>query len=50
MKLGLTLWQGHGTGCAELAKPLFMLTVGSFAIAFVAVLGCVWWACLDDSD
>jgi hypothetical protein len=27
-----------------------MLTIGSFAIAFLAVLGSVWWACLDDKD
>jgi hypothetical protein len=28
----------------------FMLTIGSFTIAFLAVLGSVWWACLDDKD
>jgi len=27
-----------------------MLTIGFFAIAFFAVLGSVWWACLDDND
>jgi len=27
-----------------------MLTIGSFTIAFLAVLGSVWWACLDDKD
>jgi hypothetical protein len=27
-----------------------MLTIGSFAVAFLAVLGCVFWACLTDSD
>jgi hypothetical protein len=27
-----------------------MLTVGFFAFALVAVLGCVWWACLNDTD
>jgi len=25
-----------------------MLTIGSFAIAIIAVLGCVFWACLND--
>jgi MFS-type transporter involved in bile tolerance (Atg22 family) len=27
-----------------------MLTLGSFAIAVFAVLGCVFWACLNDRD
>jgi hypothetical protein len=27
-----------------------MLTLGSFAIAVVAVLGGVWWACFKDRD
>jgi MFS-type transporter involved in bile tolerance (Atg22 family) len=28
----------------------FMLTLGSFAIAVFAILGCVFWACLNDRD
>jgi hypothetical protein len=27
-----------------------MLTLGSFAIAVFTVLGCVYWACLNDRD
>jgi MFS-type transporter involved in bile tolerance (Atg22 family) len=27
-----------------------MLTIGSFAVAIFAVLGCVFWACLTDRD
>jgi hypothetical protein len=27
-----------------------MFTIGSFAIAVFAVLGCVFWACLNDRD
>ena len=27
-----------------------MLTLGSFAIAFFAILGCVWWACSNETD
>ncbi len=27
-----------------------MLTLSSFAIAFLAILGCVWWACLKETD
>jgi hypothetical protein len=27
-----------------------MFTVGSFAIALSAILGCVWWACAEDRD
>jgi hypothetical protein len=27
-----------------------MLTLGSFAIAVFTVLGCVFWACLNDRD
>jgi len=35
---------------AELEKLYYMLTIGSFAIAFFAVLGGVFWACRDDRD
>jgi hypothetical protein len=27
-----------------------MLTLGSFAFAFITILGCVLWACAKDSD
>jgi hypothetical protein len=27
-----------------------MLTIGSFALAVFAVLGCVFWACLNERD
>ncbi|MEY2488339.1 MAG: hypothetical protein QOC70_281, partial [Verrucomicrobiota bacterium] len=27
-----------------------MLTIGSFVIAIFAVVGCVFWACLNDRD
>jgi hypothetical protein len=27
-----------------------MLTIGSFALALSAVIGCVWWACNADRD
>jgi MFS-type transporter involved in bile tolerance (Atg22 family) len=35
---------------ADLNASPFMLTIGSFAIAVFAVLGCVFWACLNDRD
>lgn len=31
-------------------RPTYMLTLGSFAIIFGAVVGCVWWVCQQDSD
>jgi hypothetical protein len=41
----------HGMKRADQTKPFdLMLTIGSFAIAFFAVIGCVCWACLNDSD
>jgi hypothetical protein len=44
--------QHYGTARTVLISFTFdsMLTIGSFAIAFLAVLGSVWWACLDDKD
>lgn len=27
-----------------------MLTLGSFAFAFIAILGCVLWACAKETD
>jgi hypothetical protein len=35
---------------ADFNRLFFMLTIGSFAIAVFAVLGCVFWACLNDRD
>jgi hypothetical protein len=35
---------------AELKLLYCMLTIGSFAIAFFAVLAGVFWACRDDRD
>jgi len=40
----------HGMKGANFTSLLLMLTIGSFAIAFFAVLGCVWWACRNESD
>jgi hypothetical protein len=37
-------------GCSFSYPFILMLTFGSFAVAFFAVLGCVWWACLDDNQ
>jgi hypothetical protein len=37
-------------GACSITNLDSMLTIGFFAIAFFAVLGSVWWACLDDND
>lgn len=49
-QLPLTLWQGQGMKRAGFQPVYSMLTLGSFAVAVVAIFGCVWWACLNDSD
>jgi hypothetical protein len=40
----------RGMNRADPRLPFFMLTIGSFAIAFFAVLAGVFWACLNDRD
>jgi hypothetical protein len=40
----------EGMNRADFIVPLPMLTIGSFAIAIFAVLGGVFWACLNDRD
>lgn len=35
---------------ADMEKNSSMLTLGSFALAFITILGCVLWACAKDSD
>src|ERR1700730_8186189 len=45
---GLTRVLPEGMNRADFPSP--MLTIGSFALAFFAVVGCVFWACLTDHD
>jgi hypothetical protein len=33
---------------ADFQQNLFMLTLGSFAFACIAIIGCVLWACAKD--
>jgi len=47
---GLTRALPEGMNRAGCIFLYSMLTIGSFAIAAFAVLGCVFWACLNDRD